>query len=721
MRRRLVAVAMTFAFMAAAPVPARRPDPERFRIPVDSMGLKVMLYHMAPTKRGEGTGRPPVLFVHGASFPTLLAAGYRFDSVSWMDDLAVRGFDVWGLDFLGYGGSDRYPEQREHPLAHPPLGRAGTAARQISAAVEFIVRRQRASRVSLVAHSWGTIPAGLYATGHHERVGRLVQFGPVVGRNEAAAAGPHPSHGTVTQEDQRARFYGYVPPGEAPLMAHRHFAAWGPAYMTTDSASSRRVPAGVDVPRGPIADAEDAWSGHLSYDPGKIMAPVLIVRGEWDDVTPDADARWLYDRLTAAPIKRDVKIGRGSHVMHLEASRRQLYREVSAFLGEDDVVETTHADSTARWVHLAGLGALTGPVRSFGIGSWAALRAATDSINQAGGIRLGDGTTGYFRLSYADDGCRPEDAVRILRGIAASDALVAIGPSCSSVAETLYGTLQRRVETRGDTGIQLPVFTDGASQAGLARRSEWAFRNAPDERAMYRSLWAYVRRAYPTLKTIYAGREVDFAHSRSTWEHIIRPEATAAGYTLIGEAGWSVSDSAFGGAADSIAAARSDIVVVSGHVSSTCGVIRALADRGMKPGLLVGLTSASSPETLERCGAAAEGLLVPTSFAPVTPAARAAAAAVRRTGGSADLHSMAAWEIAHALRQVIEAEKIVARPESLAQDRRRLRDGLAALGTMQGLLGAIERTPDRESRKPFVILQARRGEWRVVDQPVLSP
>jgi branched-chain amino acid transport system substrate-binding protein len=499
-------------------------------------------------------------------------------------------------------------------------------------------------------------------------------------------------------------------------MAHRHFAAWGPAYLATDSTAARRVPPGVDVPSGPVADAGDAWSGRLPYDPGAITAPVLIVRGEWDEVTTDADARWLYDRLTRAPIKRDVKISRGSHVMHLEVSRRQLYREVGAFLGEDDLAGMTPADLSARWVHLAGLGPLTGPVGSFGINSWAALRAATDSVNQAGGIRLGDGARGYFRVSYADDRCRPEEAIRILREIAASDALAVIGPGCSSAAEPLYGALQRSVGAPGDSGLRIPVFTDGATRADLARISEWAFRNVPAERDMYRSLWAYVRRAYPALRTVYGGREVDFAHSRSTWEKIIRHEAVAAGYEVVGASGWSVADTAFGPPADSIAAAAADIVVIAAHAHSTCGVLRALAERDVRPALLVGLTSASSPETLERCGAAAEGLLVPTSFGPVSPAARAAAAAVRRAGGTPDLHSMAAWEIVHALKHAIEGQGIAARPESMTSDRRKLRDGLAALRTMTGLLGTIRRTPDRESRKPFVIVRAEGGEWRVVDR-----
>ncbi len=254
-----------------------------------------------------------------------------------MDDLSRAGFDVWALDFLGYGGSDRYPEMRDLPFAHPPLGRADQAARQIAAAVSFITAREHVTRVSFVAHSWGTIPAGLYAGAHPDRIERLVQFGPVAQRHQPRDTTTTPAYSFVTEEAQRSRFYGYVPKGESPVLDASHFAEWGPAYVATDSTSRTRSPASVEVPSGPDADVEDAWSGKLGYDPGAITAPVLIVRGEWDKVAKDADAEWLYNALTHSPIKRDVKISRATHVMHLEASRYQLYREVATFLSGGDV------------------------------------------------------------------------------------------------------------------------------------------------------------------------------------------------------------------------------------------------------------------------------------------------------------------------------------------------------------------------------------------------
>ena len=38
----------------------------------------------------------------------------------------------------------------------------------------------------------------------------------------------------------------------------------------------------------------------------------------------------------ASPVKRDIKISRGTHLMHLEAMRYALYRESIAFLLGDD-------------------------------------------------------------------------------------------------------------------------------------------------------------------------------------------------------------------------------------------------------------------------------------------------------------------------------------------------------------------------------------------------
>jgi hypothetical protein len=44
------------------------------------------------------------------------------------------------------------------------------------------------------------------------------------------------------------------------------------------------------------------------------------------------DAKWLFDSLKNSSVKRDVKIARATHFMHLEAGRFDLYEETRAFL-----------------------------------------------------------------------------------------------------------------------------------------------------------------------------------------------------------------------------------------------------------------------------------------------------------------------------------------------------------------------------------------------------
>jgi len=67
-----------------------------------------------------------------------------------------------------------------------------------------------------------------------------------------------------------------------------------------------------------------------------VRASVALIRGEWDGLIPDHDARWLFDAFTASLQKRDIKISGGTHLLHLESMRYALYRESINFLKGGD-------------------------------------------------------------------------------------------------------------------------------------------------------------------------------------------------------------------------------------------------------------------------------------------------------------------------------------------------------------------------------------------------
>ena len=396
---------------------------------------------------------------------------------------------------------------------------------------------------------------------------------------------------------------------------------------------------------------------------------------------------------------------------------------------------------TERTVKIAGWGAKSGPLRSFGVNSEAVLTAAVQSINDSGGVMLGDGTMAKMELTYYDSACNADQAISIARKVESqTEALIGIGPTCSGAAAAMYGIFQKTVDDESDTGLQFPILTDTAIRPGLAKKSQWTFRNVPSEIAMYDELFAWLRSEYPDVTTIYGGTETDQAHSRITFAVVIVPMAKKHGFEWVGggiegvtgaigeghenvleaskSSNWLMADTNFSVQARAFRNSGADMMIVSAHPFTTCGMLKEMKRQRIEPKVLVGLTSSSSAETLKGCSDAAEGIYIPTGFAPITEAAAAVAAAAEANGGAADLHSAAAWENAHIIKQVVEATGVMAQPDTLAADRRKVRDGLEALVSIDGLLGEIGRVQDEgESIKPYVFVQAGGGNWNVVHDP----
>jgi len=373
--------------------------------------------------------------------------------------------------------------------------------------------------------------------------------------------------------------------------------------------------------------------------------------------------------------------------------------------------------SQTREVKIYGFGAKSGVVRIFGLNSEAAMKAAAEQINKAGGVTLGDGTKGRLVIEYLDDRCSAEEGINALRRIAAStDGFVAVGPTCSNVAEPVFGILQKKVGDASDTGLQFPVFTDVAAKGGLASMSQWAFRNVPSEANMYKSLFDWIKATRPEIKTIWGGVEKDFAHSNATF-NVMKDFATKAGFEVKGQSEWLLADTTFSNQVREMRRGEADLVMISAHPFTTCGALKEMQRQNVKPKMMVGLTSSSSIETLQGCAAQAEGMIIPTSFAPVTDDARKASQALQATGMSMDLHNAAAWENIYTLKDLIEKAKITAKPETIKADRQKIRDALASMKESSGLLGKVGRTDDREAIKPFLFVQAKKGEWTVAHKP----
>jgi pimeloyl-ACP methyl ester carboxylesterase len=288
-------------------------------------------------RRGRKDG-PPVLYIHGSTFPSALSVGYRFaDGKSWEDLLDQSGFDVWALDFEGFGGSDR-PREFDLPADSGSIPLLSSdAERQIERASDFVRHRTHRERLSIIAHSWGGVCAARYACKNHSALEKLVFFAPPITRpasseaNQGVGAEPLPAWQLVTLADQMTRFVKDTPPGHRSVLAEPTLRSWGPAWLATDPKSNSREPPSVQVPGGFGSDLDIMWGGGDVYDPADIKTPTLIVRGEWDSVCSAADVERLQSRMTNAKVQTQI-IPESGHLAHLETNRAMLWATVNAYL-----------------------------------------------------------------------------------------------------------------------------------------------------------------------------------------------------------------------------------------------------------------------------------------------------------------------------------------------------------------------------------------------------
>ena len=156
--RLLAAFVASLMFVACAQVPKGSGGitSETFMISALDPGIQI---HVRNKHRADEERFPPeriVLFVHGATFPSETTFDIDLPGGSWMDLVARRGFDAYLMDVRGYGRSSRPAAMEQPPAANAPFADTRDAVRDISAAVEFILKRRGVARIDLVGWSWGT-------------------------------------------------------------------------------------------------------------------------------------------------------------------------------------------------------------------------------------------------------------------------------------------------------------------------------------------------------------------------------------------------------------------------------------------------------------------------------------------------------------------------------------------------------------------------------------
>ena len=303
-------------------------------------GIEIYVRNKRPANLTTFTPERTLLFVHGSTYPAHTGFDIPLGGQSWMEFIASRGTDVYCLDVRGYGRSTRPKAMDEPPQNNPPVARTPYAVRDITAVLEFILKRRNIPKLNLLGWSWGCTLMAITAIQNADKVARLMLYAPGWLRTTPSllAAGPGPlgAYRTVTREQAKVRWLNGVPESkQAALIPPGWFDQWADATWATDPVGANQNPPVVRAPNGTVQDTQEFWvAGKTMYDPAKITMPALIAIGEWDRDTPPTMAQALFPLMVNSPGKRLVMLAEGTHHMMLEKNRAALFNAVQAFLDE---------------------------------------------------------------------------------------------------------------------------------------------------------------------------------------------------------------------------------------------------------------------------------------------------------------------------------------------------------------------------------------------------
>jgi pimeloyl-ACP methyl ester carboxylesterase len=308
------------------------------RVESSQPDLKLFVRNKHLEGRDNYSPAETVLFVHGATYPSTVTFDYAMDGESWMDIMARAGFDVWCVDLLGYGASDRPGELSVPAEDNPPVVDTEHAVADVTKVVDFILSRRNLPCLALMGYSWGTMICGSYAGRQPDKVARLVLYGAAwLGTGKSITTGAPPGAYRLVEADavvarwcielDKAQIESLAPPA--------HMAAWAEAAIASDPEAGRHDPPTLRAPSGVVKDVQERnLSQTPPYDPGAILAPTMVVVGQWDRETRPEHGREVFARLSNASDRRYVMIGGATHSMLIENQRGALHRVVDSFLKE---------------------------------------------------------------------------------------------------------------------------------------------------------------------------------------------------------------------------------------------------------------------------------------------------------------------------------------------------------------------------------------------------
>lgn len=335
----LLAAVVISAFLAGcatAPSASGQLVTETFMLPATDPSIRLHVRNKRLAGQEHFSPERIVLFVHGATYPSSTGFDIDLPGGSWMDYVARRGFDTYFVDVRGYGGSTRPATMNQPAASNPPFADTKDAIRDVSVAVDFILKRRGVEKINLVGWSWGTALMGGYTAENNLKVNKLVLYAPLWTLKSPPPISGSGNYRAVQRDPARSRGLRGIPKErQEEISPTAWFDKWWVGNLASDPDGAKQNPPVVRAPNGVIKDIVEFWGKGLpTWEPANVRVPTLLILAEWDQDTPPYMAQEVFSRLVNAPYRRLEMLSEGTHAIALEKNRTHIMQQVQNFLEE---------------------------------------------------------------------------------------------------------------------------------------------------------------------------------------------------------------------------------------------------------------------------------------------------------------------------------------------------------------------------------------------------
>lgn len=381
-----------------------------------------------------------------------------------------------------------------------------------------------------------------------------------------------------------------------------------------------------------------------------------------------------------------------------------------------------HAFQADGTLTICSIEPLTGIGTAFGAPNFHGKMIAVEEINAAGGIDIGGKKVKINVISY-DDQAKPDQGVALFRKCAESDrALVISGTQFSRVSESMWGLLQKKVDDSNDKGLQVPSLSSLSMKAGVTGVSEWAFRNAGDEPGQHELAIKLMEGRFGPFKSYAIGVEANEAHSVAAWKAAYEPALKRRDKTPAAYVEWFETDRDFSAQIRTLKRSNADFFILSSHFQANSGAMLEAQRQGFKPKVVISHIGADAIEMVELGKKSTEGIVFPTAIHMNfdVPKVRWLGEQYKKRTGERYMPQFTGlgYEGMMIIIDSIKKAGIKNTPESLAEDRRKVRDQLATIENYKSFAGmTLNMNKNRDIERPTYLVRIKDGDFKLYWTP----